>query len=85
MSTGRIHKNSNKLILKETFSVPNFKASLIGSVLHIGPSTTSGHYISYVKVTDNWYCCNDTSVTLAEFSDFSNSKECYLLFCVLAI
>ena len=49
---------------------------------HIGSSTSLGHYISHVKVIDDWYCCNDSLVTAAEFSDFSDSKECYLLFFV---
>ena len=84
LTSGRTHKNSEKLILQETFAFQNFKARIIGIVSHIGSSTSSGHYISHVKVIDDWYCCNDSLVTAAEFSDFSDSKECYLLFCLLA-
>ena len=83
MSTGRIHKDSDKLTLKETFSIPNFKASLIGSVSHVGSSTTSGHYISYVKVEDGWYSCSDNSITKTNFCNISDSRDCYLLFCLL--
>ena len=83
MTTGRIHKNTEKLCLKETFSISGFKASLIGSVSHIGPSTTSGHYISHVKVVDDWYSCSDENITVTRFSTFSDSKECYLLFYIM--
>ena len=83
MTTGRIHKNTEKLCLKETFSISGFKASLIGSVSHIGPSTTSGHYISHVKVVDDWYCCSDENIKVTKFSTFSDSKECYLLFYIM--
>ena len=83
LTSGRIHKNSEKLLLKETLSIPGFKASLIGTISHIGPSTTSGHYISYVKVANEWYRCDDNTVTVAEFSAFHDSGECYLLFCFM--
>ena len=80
---GRIHKNSERLHLKENISLPGFEASLIGSISHIGSSTTSGHYISYVKALDDWYHCDDRNVTVTEFSTFCDSKECNLLFLVL--
>ena len=83
LTSGRIHKNSEKLLLKETLSIPGFKASLIGTISHIGPSTTSGHYISCVKVANEWYRCDDNTVTVAEFSAFHDSGECYLLFCFM--
>ena len=83
MSSGRIHKDSERLLLKETLSIPGFKASLIGSVSHVGPSTTSGHYISYVKVANEWYSCDDRSITVSGFSEFGDSRECYLLFYLL--
>ena len=83
MTSGRIHKNSERLLLREALSIPGFKASLIGSVSHVGSSTTSGHYISHVKVANAWYRCDDKNVTVAEFSAFHDSRECYLLFCVM--
>ena len=83
LSSGRIHKNSEGLLLKEALAIPGFKASLIGTVSHVGSSTTSGHYVAHVKVADDWYSCDDRSVKVAKFSTFCDSRECYLLFCVM--
>jgi hypothetical protein len=33
-----------------------------GFFVHIGSSIQGGHYISYVKKNDSWWCCNDSRV-----------------------
>jgi len=39
---------------------------LFGLVVHEGHGLQWGHYKSYVKsfAINNWYCCNDESVTM---------------------
>ena len=69
-----------KINLNEEISSPDFKAKLIGVVSHHGSTTNSGHYIAHVKSEISWFCCNDGVVSTTEFANFSNSKECYLLF-----
>ena len=58
----------------------NFKNyDLIGSVHHLGDSTTSGHYTSKIYHTDIVYNCNDHIITEIVPSD-ANSDNAYLLF-----
>lgn len=48
-------------------------------VSHIG-SGVGGHYISFVKVGNKWYKCDDSKVTLLESSTRLMDSNAYLLF-----
>uniref|UniRef100_UPI001FAA1F6C ubiquitin carboxyl-terminal hydrolase family protein n=2 Tax=Candidatus Cardinium TaxID=273135 RepID=UPI001FAA1F6C len=50
-------------------------------IVHDGDSTSSGHYIAYVKRKDQWYEVSDNNVKEITQSDAINkSKQAYLLF-----
>jgi hypothetical protein len=50
-------------------------------VCHLGASTKSGHYISYVLEGDQWFCHNDKTITevTAESVEMNASKAAYLV------
>ncbi len=80
MSRGRISKNHNKVCVSQLLSFDNFKGKLIGLISHIGSSSTSGHYVSYIRGDSTWYRCSDEKVIELTFSDFCDSGESYILF-----
>ena len=55
---------------------------LLGIIVHIGPSSMSGHFIAYCRgIEDNqWYKLNDALVTKANFSEIKNIGMPYVLF-----
>ncbi|KAI4323142.1 hypothetical protein L6164_022772 [Bauhinia variegata] len=58
--------------------LPEYK--LFGTIVHSGYSPESGHYYAYVKDPMNrWYCCNDSSVSLATVQEVLSEKV-YILF-----
>ena len=74
-----IRKNNTKICLEQEMSLYGRKYELNGVVLHIGTSTTSGHYIANVKMDKFWYSCNDSSVE--KVKSLSNPcSNAYLLF-----
>ncbi|GAB2278083.1 Ubiquitin carboxyl-terminal hydrolase 25 [Dionaea muscipula] len=59
---------------------PSPEYGLSGTVVHSGFSPDSGHYYAYVKnAIGNWYCCNDSSVTISSVQDVLSEKV-YILF-----
>ena len=56
----------------------NNKFELYGICNHLGNSF-GGHYLSYVKHTQNWYTFNDSSVTTTNLDDIVNNNA-YCLF-----
>jgi len=62
---------------------PNVNANipyrLYATVNHIG-SMQSGHYVSNVKIDDQWYTCNDALVTKCTEADVLEADGAYLLF-----
>ncbi|MEI8124734.1 MAG: hypothetical protein WCG42_03160 [Parachlamydiaceae bacterium] len=89
-SSGRVRKIDNdvnfpkddvldmsKAYGKETGAV---KYNLKSFVYHIG-GYGSGHYIAFVKRGDQWYCCNDSSVSKVSKSEVdAYKKKAYLVF-----
>lgn len=58
-----------------------FTYKLFGLVVHEGYGLQWGHYKSYVNsfATNNWYCCNDESVTQIPAQN-AMTKQAYILF-----
>eukprot|EP00045_Choanoeca_perplexa_P008253 m.76026 g.76026 ORF g.76026 m.76026 type:complete len:606 (-) comp14420_c0_seq1:134-1951(-) len=61
-------------------SIPDdaFDYTLFGVVTHIG-TMQQGHYIAYVKQQDQWYKCDDATITMASRAEVL-STQAYLLF-----
>ena len=49
------------------------KYRLLGIIVHIGPSSMSGHFISYCRKDNSWYKFNDSIVSKATFNEIKNS------------
>lgn len=73
-------KLTNNVVYPHQLTLPGTteKYELYGSVVHIG-SGVGGHYISYVKVAQKWYRCDDSKVTLASAGQ-EIDPNAYLLF-----
>ncbi|CAJ1957916.1 unnamed protein product [Sphenostylis stenocarpa] len=57
---------------------PEYK--LFGTIVHSGYSPESGHYYAYIKdAMGRWYCCDDSSVTVATLQEVLSEKV-YILF-----
>ena len=53
---------------------------LYGVVVHMGGGCRSGHYFSYCRVGDKWYCFNDSSVTeMPEHNVLQGLKQAYMV------
>lgn len=50
---------------------------LIGTSNHIEIGLGYGHYVSYIRKNDEWYCCNDSIISKAAYPDKSSA---YILF-----
>ena len=55
-------KNTSPLELNETLTVGKREFALVGVLEHHGRSTSTGHYVTYVKPKETWWKCNDLSV-----------------------
>ena len=77
-SNGTITKSNSLLDCDNVINLPEFKGKLISFVTHLGPTTSSGHYMASVNNGREWYRCNDVSVTLTD-ANF-HSKDVYQLF-----
>ena len=64
-----------KRCTNENFSNKNHTYNLYGIVIHSGRSIHGGHYYTYSKdvQTDEWYCCNDSSVE--KINNFDQNRE----------
>ncbi len=78
--TGRLSKNTARILCNSSSSLTDFDGQLMGLILHKWSSTNSGHYISMVKVGDIWFECDDVKITKIEFNHFCYSNTVYLLF-----
>lgn len=46
-----------------------------GFIVHRGDSVESGHYISYVKKSGVWWCCNDDYIRRVNLSEVLQAKK----------
>lgn len=72
---------SSELNKEESLPVakPKILYDLFGTVNHIG-NMQSGHYISNVKVDNNWYHCNDQHVSHIKEESVLEAEGAYVLF-----
>ena len=47
---------------------------LLASMKHIGKTTNRGHYISYRKLADTWFECNDASIRPSDLKELEYSN-----------
>ncbi|GJQ10629.1 hypothetical protein GpartN1_g2420.t1 [Galdieria partita] len=47
-------------------SVEDTSYQLVGAIVHLGSSTSSGHYVAYTYVDSHWILYNDEKVSIAE-------------------
>ncbi|KOB87721.1 hypothetical protein PFDG_04216 [Plasmodium falciparum Dd2] len=59
--------NSDNFVSISTVGVKNdSNYELVASIVHIGNTANSGHYICYIKDESTWYICNDNKIGLCE-------------------
>ncbi len=78
--TGILSKNTAYLLCNRSISLTDFDSELMGLILYKRWSTSSGHYLSMVKVSDIWFESDDVKITKIEFNHFCNSNTVYMLF-----
>lgn len=58
----------------------NMYYELVGFVNQMG-GMNSGHYVSYIKKDDKWFCCNDSNIMEVNTGNaIKQAKKAYLLF-----
>ncbi|KAG6793804.1 hypothetical protein POTOM_003027 [Populus tomentosa] len=66
--------------MSKTSQDPQPKYNLFGIIVHSGYSLEAGHYYAYIKdAIGQWYCCNDSYVTLSTLQEVLSEKA-YILF-----
>ena len=60
------------------------KYEVIGSVEHVGVQQKQGHYVAYVRVSQNWYQCDDERITPFGNNTPAPIRNAYLLLLKLA-
>ncbi|GMI11544.1 hypothetical protein TrLO_g7484 [Triparma laevis f. longispina] len=78
-STYEIEKKSTKCPIVESLNSGHILTSLI---CHKGDSTDRGHYISYVKIKNRWFECNDDLIREVKWKEVKRvgGKEGYVFF-----
>lgn len=61
----------------DNFFIDNCSYKLVGTINHIEIGLGYGHYVSYIRKGDEWYCCNDSIISKTAYPDKSTA---YLLF-----
>ncbi|CAK7327706.1 unnamed protein product [Dovyalis caffra] len=66
--------------MSKTSQDPQPEYNLFGTIVHSGYSPESGHYYAYIKdAIGQWFCCNDSYVTLSTLQEVLSEKV-YILF-----
>ena len=53
--------------------------NVIGSIEHLGGNIHHGHYVSYIKLGQSWFCCNDSAIT--QLDDYlTATRKPYIVF-----
>lgn len=64
--------NLNDVLLKKNNDKIQYHYDLIGVTIHNGMSLDSGHYTAYSKCGDQWFYCNDNSVSKCDITEKKN-------------
>ena len=82
--TRSYRKSNDPINVPESFTVTDiFKTNIksvyntVGVLHHLGSSSKSGHYISEIKLDDQWWTCNDSVITKTTFDQL---KHCGYIF-----
>ena len=80
---GRTKKNNSDVIPPLGFIIQTdndnvIAYSLCGVLTHLGRNLNSGHYISEVKKYNEWWKCNDDTITETTFEDLSKQGYGFL-------
>jgi ubiquitin C-terminal hydrolase len=79
-SSSAHHDREVRVPLQQSFTLDESIAhqrttyELDSFIVHMG-TTAAGHYISYQKIDDQWYCFNDSSVTRADDIEVKDALE----------
>jgi len=79
----KININKKATNTKENISEANTMYDLFGVIVHSGSSRSFGHYYSYCRGFESenqWYKCNDESVSKLNGIDGALGKQAYILF-----
>ena len=73
---GRMHKVNKDVSPPMGFTIQTeednvYAFSLCGVLTHIGRNMNSGHYISEVRLNQQWWKCNDSTITKTTFQNLS--------------
>ncbi len=82
-----IHKNNDLVHCPYELDLNNYlfdssiykSYELIGIINHIG-NIFGGHYFSFVKKKDGWYCCDDSNISKINEKNIINSSNYCLFF-----
>lgn len=53
----------------------NQEYDLTGYIIHLGERADNGHYVSYVKKKDEWYCCDGLNITKCNLSELNQDHK----------
>ena len=62
-NVGRVNRAEIHGLNDEKIDLGNDEFRIVAAIEHTGNTFKSGHYIANVKINQNWWKCNDTSVT----------------------
>ena len=71
-------KDKTKCIITEKIHLKNEASEssyeLISAITHIGEQVDRGHYVCYQKDGNEWYLCDDASISKADIKDLEASS-----------
>ena len=81
--TGQTYKVNRAVIPPLGFTLQTDESlahpfSLHGVLSHIGTQVTSGHYISEIKMGEDWWTCNDSTISKTTFENLSKQAYAFL-------
>jgi hypothetical protein len=78
--TDRGAKNERAIEISEYIQISGEPYRLLSTAEHKGNTAISGHYISYLRNENEWYCADDSVISRATFRDISESGTCIAIY-----
>ena len=88
---GSIIKNNDHFLFNDILNMTEFTTEedrnislmyqLHACIEHIGSTTNDGHYVTYTRYGNKWFCMNDTTVTSTTFFFCFNHKGVCSILC----